>query len=132
MASHDCIGDMLTKIRNAIMAKSDSVDIFPSREKVEIIKILKNEGYIKNFKKSVENNKNFIKIYLKYDEKGKSVITGLLRISKPGRRIYKPHNEIPCLYNGIGTVIVSTSKGILTGKRAINEKVGGEILCAIW
>ncbi|HOJ62870.1 MAG TPA: 30S ribosomal protein S8 [Spirochaetota bacterium] len=132
MASHDSIGDMLTKIRNAIMAKHEKVNIFPSREKLEIIKILKNEGYIKNFKKVTENGKAYIRVYFKYDEKGNSVITGLSRISKPGRRVYKPHNEIPSLYNGIGTIIVSTSKGILTGKKASQERVGGEILCAIW
>ncbi len=132
MASHDSIGDMLTKIRNAIMARHEKVNIVPSRKKMEIIKILKNEGYIRNFKKVLEDKKSYIRIYFKYDEKGKSVITGLSRISKPGRRIYKPYTEIPSLYNGIGTLIVSTSKGILTGKKAIQEKIGGEILCAIW
>lgn len=132
MASHDLIGDMLTKMRNAIMAGHEKVNILPSKDKIEIVKILKNEGYIKNFKKVIEDKKPYIKIYFKYDEKGKSVITGLMRISKPGRRIYKPYTEIPSLYNGIGTIIVSTSRGILTGKKAIKEKVGGEILCAIW
>lgn len=132
MAVHDSIGDMLTKMRNAIMAKHEKVNILPSKEKLEIIKILKNEGYIKNFKKVIEEKKTYIRVYFKYDGDGNSVITGLERISKPGRRIYKPCDEIPSLYNNIGTIIVSTSKGILTGKKAIKERVGGEILCAIW
>lgn len=132
MACHDTIGDMIAKIKNAITAKHEKVSIVPSKEKLEIIKILKNEGYIKNFKKVVEEEKNFIRIFLKYDNENKSVIDGIKRISKPGRRIYKGYQNMPQLYNGIGTVIVSTSTGITTGKKAIERKVGGEILCSVW
>jgi len=132
MAIHDTIGDMLAKINNAILAKHEKVNIFPSKEKLEIIKILKNEGYIKNFKKVVEEEKNFIRLFLKYDDDGKSVVEGFMRISKPGRRIYKGYKDIPRLYNGMGTIIVSTSTGLTTGKKAVERKVGGEILCSVW
>lgn len=132
MASHDIIGDMFAKIKNAITARHEYVDVIPSKEKVEIIKILKNEGYIKNFRRIVENDKQFTRIFLKYDETGKSVIDGIMRISKPGRRIYKGYKDMPRLYNGAGTVIVSTSAGITTGRKAIEKKIGGEILCTVW
>ncbi|MCG8571494.1 MAG: 30S ribosomal protein S8 [Spirochaetes bacterium] len=132
MACHDPIADMLTKIRNAIIAKHEKVNIVPSKEKLEIIKILKNEGYIKNFKKVSENNATFIKVILKYDETGLPVLQGLKRISKPGRRIYKGYRNIPRLYNGIGTIIISTSTGITTGDKAIEREVGGELLCSVW
>ena len=132
MAVHDPIGDMLTKIRNALMVKHEKVDISPSKEKLEIIKILKNEGYIKNFKKLTEENKTFFRIFLKYNENGISIIDNLKRISKPGRRVYKGYKDIPKLYNGIGIYIISTSKGITTGKKAKEKKQGGEILCAVW
>jgi small subunit ribosomal protein S8 len=132
MAIHDPIGDMLTKIRNALLVKHEKVDISPSKEKLEIIKILKNEGYIKNFKKVTEENKTFFRVFLKYNENGISVIDNLKRVSKPGRRIYKGYKNIPKLYNGIGIYIISTSRGITTGKKAKEKKQGGEILCAVW
>lgn len=135
MALHDTIGDMLAKIKNAILAKKEHVDIRPSKEKLEIIKILKNEGFIKNFKKMNDEkneNKIFFRVYLKYDDEGNSVVFGLKRVSKPGRRIYKGYKDLTKLYNGIGLHIVSTSTGITTDKKAIEKKVGGEVLCAIW
>jgi small subunit ribosomal protein S8 len=132
MACHDPISDMLCKIRNAILAKQEKVNIVPSREKLEIIKILKNEGYIKNFKKVTEESRTYIRVFFKYNDNGTSVIEGIKRISKPGRRIYLGYAKMPRLYNGIGTVIVSTSTGITTGKKAIERKVGGEVLCSIW
>ncbi|MCK4796412.1 MAG: 30S ribosomal protein S8 [Spirochaetes bacterium] len=132
MACHDPIADMFTKIRNAVIAKHEKVDIFPSKEKLEIIKIFKNEGYIKNFKKISENNRVNFRIFLKYDENGKPVLEGIKRISKPGRRVYKGYRNIPRLFNGMGTFIVSTSTGITTSKKAIERKAGGEILCGIW
>jgi small subunit ribosomal protein S8 len=132
MACHDQIGDMLTKIRNAILAKHEKVDINPSKEKLEIIKILKNEGYIKNFKKTTEDDKTFFRIFLKYNNESIPVIEGLKRVSKPGRRVYKGYKDMPRLYNGMGIYIVSTSTGITTGKKAVERKVGGEILCAVW
>jgi small subunit ribosomal protein S8 len=132
MAIHDPISDMLTKIRNAMNAKHEKVDIISSKEKLEIIKILKNEGYIKNFKKVTENSRNLFRIFLKYDENGISIIFGLKRISKPGRRVYKGYKGIGRLFNGIGTYIVSTSTGITTGKKAVERKVGGEVICSVW
>lgn len=132
MACHDPIADMLTKIRNALMAKHEKVNIYPSKEKLEIIKILKNEGYIKNFKKVKEENRSYIRIFLKYDDLGKPILQGLKRLSKPGRRLYKGYRDIPRLYNGMGTIIISTSTGITTGSKAKERKVGGEILCSVW
>ena len=132
MACHDPISDMLAKIKNAILAKNEKVDIMPSKEKLEIIKILKNEGYIKNFKKMSEENRVFFRIFLKYNEIGKSVIGGLKRISTPGRRIYKGYHDMPRLYNGTGIYIVSTSTGVTTDRKAVERKIGGEVLCAVW
>ncbi|OHD14121.1 MAG: 30S ribosomal protein S8 [Spirochaetes bacterium GWD1_27_9] len=132
MACHDPLGDMICKIRNAILAKQEKVSILPSKEKLEIIKILKNEGYIKNFKKIVEDSVTYIRIFFKYDDKGRPVLEGLKRVSSPGRRIYFGYRDIPRLYNGMGTIIVSTSTGITTGKKAIERKVGGEVICQIW
>jgi small subunit ribosomal protein S8 len=123
---------MLTKIRNAAGAGLDKVDIMPSRMKLEIIKILKNEGYIRNFKKNAKNGRNFISIYLKYDDDRNSIIHGIKSISTPGRRVYTTYKKMPSIFNGFGTLIVSTSSGILTGKKAVASKVGGEIICSIW
>lgn len=132
MACHDPIADMICKIKNALMAKHEKVNILPSKEKLEIIKILKNEGYVRNFKKVVEDGVTYIRIFLKYDDEGVSVLDGMKRISTPGRRFYMGYKDIPRLYNGIGTVIVSTSTGITTGKKAVERKVGGEVLCSVW
>lgn len=133
MACHDPIADMLTKIRNALMARHESVVVFSSNEKLEIIKILKNEGYIKTFKKTTENaNDQLVKLFLKYNDKNEPAISGLKRVSSPGRRIYKGYEDMPRLYNGMGTVIVSTSQGITTGKKATERKIGGEVLCYVW
>jgi len=132
MACHDPIGDMLAKIKNAVLVKKEKLIIYPSKEKIEIIKILKNEGYIKNFKKIMDKDRFLIKIFLKYDETGNAVIENVKRISKPGRRVYLGYKSIPRLYNGIGTIIVSTSSGITTAKKAVERKIGGEVLCSIW
>jgi len=132
MACHDPIGDMLAKIKNAVRVKKEKLVIYPSKEKIEIIKILKNEGYIKNFKKIVDKERFLIKVFLKYDDNGLPVIENVKRISKPGRRVYLGYKSIPRLYNGIGTVIVSTSSGITTAKKAVDRKIGGEVLCSVW
>lgn len=127
--SSDNISDMLTKIRNASKAKHESVKVPLSKLKLEIIKIMKNEGFIKNFKVYDEKSFKIIKIFLKYDEYGEPVFENLSKVSKPGRRIYKGKDEIPRILNGLGVVVVSTSKGVLTGKKAKEENVGGEVLC---
>lgn len=129
----DPISDLLTRIRNGHMAKHDKVDIPSSRVKQEIVRILKDEGYIKNFK-VVEPKGSFpsIRVYLKYSNEGKPVIHGLKRVSKPGRRIYRGKDSIPKVLNGIGISIVTTSQGIMTDKRAREVGVGGEVLCNVW
>ena len=132
MGASDPVADMLTKIRNAAQARHEKVDIPVSKLKLEIVKILKTEGYIKNFKKVQEDNKSVIRIFLKYDEVNAPVIHGLEKISKPGRRVYSGYKDLPRVYNGYGTVIVSTSSGVTTGKKAAEKMVGGELVCTIW
>ena len=133
MLTVDPIADMLTRIRNAIIARHESVDIPYSNMKFAISKILKEEGYIKNYKTFVdEARKKFLKVYIHYDENNKSVITGLRRISKPGRRRYVGTGEIPRLRKRIGLIVISTSKGIMTDRSAIKNKVGGEPLLVVW
>lgn len=129
----DPIADMLTRIRNAIMARHESVDIPYSNMKFGISKILKDEGYIRNYKTFVdETRKKFLKVYISYDESSKSVITGLQRVSKPGRRVYVGAGEISKLKNRLSMVILSTSKGLMTDSNAFKNKVGGEPLLMVW
>jgi small subunit ribosomal protein S8 len=123
---------MLTKIRNAGRAKHEKVDIPTSKLKLEIVKILKTEGYIKNFKKVNQGLTNYIRIFLKYDGETESVIHGIEKVSKPGRRVYAGYKGIPRVYNGYGTLIVSTSIGVTTGKKAAEKKIGGEVICTVW
>jgi small subunit ribosomal protein S8 len=132
MSVSDPIADMLTKIRNAGMAKHEKVDIPTSKLKLEIVKILKTEGYIKNFKKISQDGSNTIRVFLKYDEGTGPVIHGIEKVSRPGRRIYTGYKHMPRVYNGYGTLIVSTSIGVTTGKKAAERKVGGEVICTIW
>ena len=132
MVMTDPIADMLTRIRNGLQARHESVDVPASNLKAEILRVMKAEGYIKNYKVLGEGEKKFIRIFLKYTKDGKPALKGLRRISKPGRRIYSGFNEIPYVMNGLGISVVSTSKGILTDKEARLNRVGGEILCSIW
>ncbi|MCR5606001.1 MAG: 30S ribosomal protein S8 [Treponema sp.] len=133
MAASDPIADMLTKVRNAAAARHEKVDVPTSKLKLEIVKILKTEGYIKNFKK-VQNDDghSIIRIFMKYDEKNEPVIHDLQKISTPGRRVYSGYKDMPRVYNGYGTVIVSTSTGVTTGKKASEKMVGGELICKVW
>lgn len=124
----DPIADMLTRIRNAITMHHKVVDIPASKLKVEISKILKDEGFIEEYK--IE--KNNIVLTLKYGHNREKVITGLKRISKPGLRVYAKVNEIPTVLNGLGIAIISTPKGVMTDKKARQEQVGGEVLAYIW
>jgi small subunit ribosomal protein S8 len=129
----DPIADMLTRIRNAIMARHESVDIPYSNMKFGISKIMKEEGYIRNYKTFVdETRKKFLKVYISYDENSKSVITGLKRVSKPGRRVYVGAGEISKLKTRLSMVVLSTSKGLMTDKNAFKNKVGGEPLLMVW
>jgi len=129
----DPIADMMTRIRNAIVARHETVDIPYSNMKFSISKILKEEGYVRNYKTFVdESRKKFLKVYISYDENSKSVITGLKTISKPGRRVYAGVGDLPRLRNRTGIVVISTSKGLMTDRNAIKNKVGGEPLLVVW
>lgn len=128
----DPIADMLTRIRNAKRVKKREVNIPSSRMKVEIAKIMKEEGYINNFKVVDDNKQGILDIYLKYSEDNESVIKGMEKVSKPGRRIYRDKENIPEVLGGLGIVVVSTSQGIFTGEKCREKGIGGEILCYIW
>ena len=132
MSVSDPIADMLTKVRNAVQVRHEKVDVPTSKLKLEIVKILKTEGYIKNFKKVQEEGKNIIRIFLKYDDSNNPVIHGVEKISTPGRRVYSGYKDLPRIYNGFGTLIVSTSAGVTTGKKASEKMVGGELVCKVW
>jgi len=132
MSLTDPIADMLTRIRNALLVKKKDVTMPSSRLKVEVTKILKEEGYIKNFRVIDDNKQGSLIITLKYTENKCSVITGLQKISKPGCRIYCKRDAIPTVLDGLGIVIVSTSQGIVTGKKCKERGLGGEVLCYIW
>ena len=132
MSMTDPIADMLTRIRNGSQARFTKVDMPLSKIKVEIAKILKREGYIKDWKTVNEEDKGTLRVYLKYDAQNRGIITGLERVSKPSRRIYVNSKNIPTVLNGYGVNIVSTSKGVVTDHEARNMNVGGEVLCSVW
>lgn len=129
----DPIADMLTRIRNAVHARHQRVDIPSSGFKVEIAKILEREGYIQGYKLAESDEKRpVIRIALKYGPRGENVISGLERVSRPGRRVYFGRNDVPKVMGGLGTSILTTSRGVMTGQDAVKAGVGGEVLCNIW
>jgi small subunit ribosomal protein S8 len=128
----DPVSDLLTRLRNAISARHEKADVPSSRFKVELARILKDEGYIKNYKVMDDRGGSLLRLYLKYDDTGNPVIHGLARSSKPGRRLYKGKNELPEVLGGLGVAIVSTSQGLLTGNDAKKRGVGGEVVCTVW
>ena len=128
----DPIADMLTRIRNAIAANHPRVDVPGSKLKMEVARILKEEGYINNYTTKGEGIKYAIRIFLRYDAKGTSSITRLARVSRPGRRVYVGAGEIPRVLGGYGINIVSTSRGLMSGKNARKENIGGEILAEVY
>jgi len=128
----DPIADMLTRLRNAALARHDFTVVPASSIKLAIAKILKEEGFIKDYEVLKGKPHRMIKVYLKYNEDNGSVLTGLKRISKPGLRVYTQRNEIPRVMGGLGIAIISTPKGVLTGQDAWRQGVGGELLCYIW
>ena len=132
MAMSDPIADMLTRIRNAGKAKFNSVDVPGSKLKFDLAKVLKQEGYIRNFKMIKDSKQGILRVYLKYNDKQEHTILQLERVSKPSRRVYKGSKEIKPVYNGMGIAILSTSKGIMSDKNARRENVGGEVLCNVW
>ncbi len=128
----DPIADMLTRIRNASLAHHSMVNVPFSRTKESIANILKEEGFIRDTTVVRSGTQKALRLNLIYGEKEAPAITGLERVSKPSLRIYAPHNQIPRVFGGLGTAIVSTSKGVMTGRQAWHQKMGGEVLCVIW
>lgn len=128
----DPIADMLTRIRNANSARHETVDIPASNMKKSIAEILNNEGYIKGYQVIEDNKQGVIRVALKYGPSKEKVISGIKRISKPGLRIYAGANEVPKVLGGLGIAIISTSKGIMTDKKARQENIGGEVLAYVW
>lgn len=128
----DPIADMLTRIRNAVLARHDFVLVPSSRMKLAIAKILREEGFVKEYEVLKGKPQRIIKIHLKYMDKKEPVLTGLQRVSKPGLRVYVQRSEIPRVYGGLGIAILSTPRGVITGQQAWRQNVGGELLCYIW
>jgi len=132
MAMSDPIADMLTRIRNAGKAKFNSVDIPGSTMKFELAKLLKDQGYIRNYKFIKDNKQGVLRVYLKYNDKQELSILRIDRISKPSKRVYTKGNDIKPVYNGLGIAVISTSKGMMTDKHARENNIGGEIICNVW
>jgi small subunit ribosomal protein S8 len=128
----DIIADGLTRIRNASMRKLDKTTLIYSKMMVGVLDVLLEKGYVESYKVEEENSKQSINVVLKYDESGDSAISEITKISKPGRRIYKPANELKTFKNGFGTIVVSTNKGVIANDVAYKENVGGEVICSIW
>ena len=131
MSLTDPVADFLTRVRNAIGARHQKVDIPASKLKLELARILKEEGYISNFKTTEEEGRRVLRVYLKYSDGNDAAISDIRRVSRPGCRVYVGHNEIPRVMGGLGINILTTPKGLMTGKRARKEHVGGEILCEV-
>jgi small subunit ribosomal protein S8 len=128
----DPIADLLTRIRNASNAEHEKVDIPSSRLKVRIAEVLKEEGFIKNFRVLEDSKQGVLRVYLKYGPVNEKMISGLVRVSTPGRRVYVTHDRIPNVLGGMGLAIVSTSRGVVTDREARKQKVGGEVLAYVW
>jgi small subunit ribosomal protein S8 len=128
----DPIADMLTRIRNASRAEHEKVDIPASKLKVRLAEVLKNEGFIKNYRVLDDGRQHTLRVYLKYGQANEKIISGLVRVSTPGRRVYVTHDAIPSILGGMGVTIVSTSRGVLTDREARRQKVGGEVLAYVW
>ncbi len=128
----DPVADFLTRIRNAMRARHQKLDVPASKLKAEIARILKEEGYIANYKPTEENGMKVLRVYLKYDTNNQSVIKDLKRVSRPGCRVYQGKDEIRRVQGGLGIAILTTPKGVMTGRQARREGVGGELLCEVW
>jgi small subunit ribosomal protein S8 len=136
MSNMDPVSDLLTRIRNAHLAKHDRVDVPTSKLKAEIARILADEGYISGFKlvdeTSADGRRSVIRLFLKYGPHGEKVISGLQRVSRPGRRVYFGRDDVPHVLGGLGTSILTTSRGVMSGREAAKAGVGGEVLCNVW
>ena len=128
----DPISDMLTRIRNASMIRAEKVDVPASKLKLEIIKIFKEKGFIKGYKILKDKRQGILRISLKYAPDGEKAISGIKRVSKPGRKVYVDKKKIPTVMGGFGTAVISTSKGVVADAICNREKIGGEVLCYIW
>ena len=128
----DPIADFLTRIRNASSAEHEKVDIPASKLKVRLAEILKEEGFIRNFRVIEDRKQGVLRVYLRYGAGNEKAITGLVRVSKPGRRVYVSKDKIPSILAGMGVAIVSTPKGVMVDKESRKSKVGGEVLCYVW
>ena len=128
----DPIADLLTRIRNGSRAEHEKVDIPSSKLKVRVAELLKDEGFIKNFRVLDDDKQGTLRVYLKYGPGNEKVISGLVRVSTPGRRVYVTHDKIPSILGGMGVALVSTSRGVLTDRDARKEHVGGEVLAYVW
>ena len=132
MSMTDPIADLLTRIRNGSRAEHEKVDVPSSKLKVKIAEILKDEGFIKNFRVLEDDKQSMLRVYLKYGPSNEKMITGLVRVSTPGRRVYVTHDKIPSILAGMGVAIVSTSRGVVTDRDARKQRVGGEVLAYVW
>jgi small subunit ribosomal protein S8 len=132
MTSSDPIADMLTRVRNALKAKHQKVDVPASKLKMEIARILKEEGYIINFKLAEDGTQRSIRLYLKYTPTNEPAIAAIERVSRPGCRVYVGSNDIPRVLGGLGVNILTTPRGVMTGRDARKEGIGGELLCQVW
>lgn len=132
MTTSDPIADMLTRVRNALKARHQKVDVPASRLKTEIARILKEEGYILNFKSADDGPQKTIRIYLKYTTANQPAISKIVRVSRPGCRVYVGSDNIPRVLGGLGTNILTTPRGVMTGREARKENIGGELLCQVW
>jgi small subunit ribosomal protein S8 len=132
MSVTDPVADFLTRVRNAIRAKQQKVDVPASKLKTEIARILKEEGYIANYKATEENGQKLLRVYLKYGNNNEAAISNLERISKPGCRVYVGRTDIPRVLGGLGINILTTPRGVMTGREARKQGVGGEVLCQVW
>jgi small subunit ribosomal protein S8 len=132
MTMTDPVADMLTRVRNAVTARHEHVNIPASKMKSAIAKVLQDEGFIREFETFEEGPRRFLRIQLNYTDKKEPLLNGLKRVSRPGLRVYVQKREIPRVYNGLGIAILSTPKGIMTGQQAWRERMGGEVLCYVW
>lgn len=132
MSMTDPVADLLTRIRNGYRSNLEKVDVPASRLKANIVKVLRDEGFLKGFRLVREEGRAWIKVQLKYDDKGDSVIKGIRRVSRPGLRRYVGYEEVARIRSGAGVAIVSTSMGVMTGQKAKQSRVGGEYLCEVW
>lgn len=132
MKTSDPISDLLNRLRNGMRAGHDRVDVPASRIKEDVLRVLADEGYVSSWRRVEEKGRPVLRVGLKYDHEGSPIVAGLKRVSRPGRRVYTPAKEIPDVLGGLGISVISTSKGIVTGRKARESRLGGEILCNVW